>query len=327
MKRKKTSFSSKTIQLISERDISLAVGAVSKIARNQGFSMMKISEMTLSTSEIVTNAIKFAGHGKITIIKTKNKRGIEICVKDKGPGIKKNRRKYGLGLGIASAKRQMDEFHITSKLGKGTTVTMLKYLPIPEEEIEYGVVSLADPQNKINGDAYVIKEIKGENVLLAVIDGLGQGLKAHKISNILMDYIEEHCTLELDKLVRACHRYLKEGGWYSGVAIGLLLLKPRSLEYIGVGDTFAKIWGKNRKSLYNKGGIVGMSDLPPIQIQKYNYSDTIAIVMCSDGIRDIFEADDLPLEKHTQKIADHIMNEYAREQGDATALVIKRKAK
>jgi hypothetical protein len=48
--------------------------------------------------------------------------------------------------------------------------------------------------------------------------------------------------------------------------------------------------------------------------------------MCSDGISPRFSGDKgLPLDKSAQHIADFIMENYIREYGDATVLVVKRK--
>jgi serine/threonine-protein kinase RsbT len=55
--------------------------------------------------------------------------------RDTGPGIADVARAMevgyssarGLGRGLPGARRLMDEFEITSKLGKGTTITMKKW--------------------------------------------------------------------------------------------------------------------------------------------------------------------------------------------------------
>jgi serine/threonine-protein kinase RsbT len=38
----------------------------------------------------------------------------------------------GMGLGLPGARRLMDEFEIDSEVGRGTTVTMRKWLPSRE---------------------------------------------------------------------------------------------------------------------------------------------------------------------------------------------------
>ena len=64
------------------------------------------------------------------------RRGILIVAQDDGPGIPDidlaMRDGYStarsLGVGLPGARRVMDEFELVSALGKGTTVTMKKWL-------------------------------------------------------------------------------------------------------------------------------------------------------------------------------------------------------
>jgi serine/threonine-protein kinase RsbT len=61
--------------------------------------------------------------------------GIEIVVRDNGPGISDIRQAMGegftsgngMGLGLPGTKRLMDEFEIESTVGTGTTVTVRKW--------------------------------------------------------------------------------------------------------------------------------------------------------------------------------------------------------
>ena len=61
--------------------------------------------------------------------------GVTIVASDVGPGIEDLRRALedgfttygGLGLGLGGCRRLMDEFAISSEVGRGTTVTMSKW--------------------------------------------------------------------------------------------------------------------------------------------------------------------------------------------------------
>jgi serine/threonine-protein kinase RsbT len=60
---------------------------------------------------------------------------VQIVARDAGPGIPDIGRALtdgystydGLGLGLAGARRLMDEFAVASEPGRGTTVTMTKW--------------------------------------------------------------------------------------------------------------------------------------------------------------------------------------------------------
>jgi serine/threonine-protein kinase RsbT len=61
---------------------------------------------------------------------------VTVVARDSGPGIADVAEAlrdgfstyHGLGLGLPGARRLMDEFDIVSEKGKGTTVTMAKWL-------------------------------------------------------------------------------------------------------------------------------------------------------------------------------------------------------
>ena len=155
-----------TIKFSNETDTVEVRDVAYEIASGMGFDKTGCAEVALAVSEIVGNAVKFAGKGNIIIRLSGNKKCLEIIVQDNGHGIKNIKKAMeegyssiaaSLGVGISAAGRSMDELSIKSKNGQGTKVFMKKYLPIPEEEIEYGIVSLNDERYTVNGDAYVIK--------------------------------------------------------------------------------------------------------------------------------------------------------------------------
>ncbi|MGH2625431.1 MAG: ATP-binding protein, partial [Anaerolineales bacterium] len=84
------------------------------------------------------NILLYAGTGEILLrpVIQGERRGLVIVAEDHGPGIPDvglalqdgYSTSGGLGLGLPGAKRLMDEFDITSANGKGTTVTMKKWV-------------------------------------------------------------------------------------------------------------------------------------------------------------------------------------------------------
>ncbi len=86
---------------------------------------------------MVRNVVRFADYGqmRVGIIGDGVRRGVSIVIRDVGPGIPDVGRALddgfstygGMGLGLPGSRRLMDEFHIASEVGKGTTVTMTKW--------------------------------------------------------------------------------------------------------------------------------------------------------------------------------------------------------
>jgi serine/threonine-protein kinase RsbT len=109
-----------------------------EIAAQLGFSNCDLTLIATAISEIARNAVEYASGGDIvlTSIKEGNKRGLKIVVSDEGPGIADvptvMRDGYssgaGLGIGLPGARRLVDDFEINSEIGKGTVVTMKKWV-------------------------------------------------------------------------------------------------------------------------------------------------------------------------------------------------------
>ena len=108
------------------------------LASMAGFSHSNLTIIATAISEIARNIVEYATEGEviITLINDASKKGVEIVAADQGPGIADvstvMRDGYstgkGLGIGLPGARRLMDEFEIASEIGKGTTVTMKKWV-------------------------------------------------------------------------------------------------------------------------------------------------------------------------------------------------------
>jgi serine/threonine-protein kinase RsbT len=108
-----------------------------EIAQSIGFSGSDLTLIATAISEIARNIVVYAHHGEMSLsIAEKNgKRGLLVVARDEGPGISDIERAMrdgystgnSLGLGLPGARRLMDDFEISSTVGRGTTVTMRKW--------------------------------------------------------------------------------------------------------------------------------------------------------------------------------------------------------
>jgi len=120
-----------------EFDIISARARARIFAEALGFGIVDQTRIATAVSEIARNALIHGGGGKMILRTSKDKKGLEIVIVDEGPGVPNIDRVMGheyskpggLGLGLAGAKRLMDEFYFESKPGVGTKVTMRKWLP------------------------------------------------------------------------------------------------------------------------------------------------------------------------------------------------------
>ena len=125
------------VSINEETDIVVARQQGRELAKQLGFSESELTVIATAISELTRNIVDYAGHGEVIIkvIGGESKHGVEIIAHDNGPGIPNVELAmqdgystgHGLGLGLPGVKRLMDEFEITSQVGKGTTVVVKKW--------------------------------------------------------------------------------------------------------------------------------------------------------------------------------------------------------
>src|ERR1041384_986566 len=126
------------VAISSAADIVTARREGRTLATALGFNGSDLTLIATSISEVARNIVDHAKRGEIILapVHQGNKYGIAIIARDEGPGIPDvslamqygySSRK-GLGVGLPGAKWLMDDFDIDSKVGKGTTVIMKKWM-------------------------------------------------------------------------------------------------------------------------------------------------------------------------------------------------------
>lgn len=125
------------IEIVSSEGIVAARQKVRELATNMGFSAVDQTRIATAVSELARNIFIFAGKGTIAIFALQgDRKGVQILCEDDGPGIADIELAMSdgystaksLGLGLPGARRLMDEFRIESEPGKGTRVTITKWL-------------------------------------------------------------------------------------------------------------------------------------------------------------------------------------------------------
>lgn len=121
----------------SDQDIVLARQQGRTLATELGFGPGDATLIATAISELARNIVSYARKGQITIKKVNgvNREGLSIIASDNGPGIPDIRQAMrdgfstsgSLGLGLPGVRRLMDEFEITSELGRGTRVVVKKW--------------------------------------------------------------------------------------------------------------------------------------------------------------------------------------------------------
>ena len=122
----------------SEMEVTLAVLEVARRCELAGFDATASRKIATAASELARNILKYAGRGELRLraIEELGRRGVQIDSLDDGPGIAdieaalRDQFSTGgtLGLGLPGVRRLMDDFDIASSPGRGTRVTVRKWL-------------------------------------------------------------------------------------------------------------------------------------------------------------------------------------------------------
>src|SRR5215469_18353622 len=125
------------VPIRTEIDVVIARQRARELASQLRFSSSELTLIATAISEVARNIVIYAGAGEITfrIVEQGPRRGLVVFASDKGPGIADIERAMqdgystsrGLGIGLPGSKRLMDEFAVSSEVGKGTVVTMTKW--------------------------------------------------------------------------------------------------------------------------------------------------------------------------------------------------------
>lgn len=126
-----------SLSIQKEQDVVPFRNRVKEYAVKIGMSLVNQTKLITAASELVRNMLKYGGGGStlIEVVSKGRENGIRLTFVDKGPGIKdiEQAMKDGfstgksLGLGLPGTKRLVSEFDIKSMVGKGTTVTIIKW--------------------------------------------------------------------------------------------------------------------------------------------------------------------------------------------------------
>jgi len=132
-----TSGSELVVPIRTEIDVVIARQRARELASELRFSSSELTLIATAISEVARNIVIYAGAGEITlrIVEQGQRRGLVVFASDRGPGIADIERAMqdgystsrGLGIGLPGSKRLMDEFAVSSEVGKGTVVTMTKW--------------------------------------------------------------------------------------------------------------------------------------------------------------------------------------------------------
>lgn len=126
------------VAINNESDIVTARQEGRRLAAHRGFSSTEQTLIATAISELARNIVEYAKRGEIVLaaIEREGRRGVWIVARDQGPGISDIglamrdgwSTAKSLGMGLPGTRRLMDEFDLESAPGKGTSVSVKKWV-------------------------------------------------------------------------------------------------------------------------------------------------------------------------------------------------------
>ena len=125
------------VRITTDDDIVTARQEGRRLSATLGFSSTDLTLIATAISEVARNIRLYAEQGdvQLKLVRERDREGIVVVARDKGPGIKDVELAMqdgyssggSSGLGLPGSRRLMDDFEIRSRPGKAVTVTMKKW--------------------------------------------------------------------------------------------------------------------------------------------------------------------------------------------------------
>ena len=126
-----------TLPLTAEQHVVSARQMVRQLAQKCGLSLVDQTKLVTAASELARNTVKYGGGGDMhwEIRRQGGRCGVHLRFVDEGPGIPDLEQAMtdgwtsgaGLGMGLSGAKRLVNDFHIQTAVGSGTTVEITRW--------------------------------------------------------------------------------------------------------------------------------------------------------------------------------------------------------
>jgi len=188
--------------------------------------------------------------------------------------------------------------------------------------IEYGVAVKPLAGEPFCGDAYLVRMLN-DDLLLAVIDGIGHGRQAARAADVALAVLEKHLAEPLEELIERCHRALTNE---RGVAMSVMSIQPERnlVNWLGVGN----VWGglivagvhrnERWKSMPLHRGIVG-DRLPRLRAREVAIAPGDWLVLATDGVRADFDGE-IAMNGPPRAVASRILTRHFKGNDDALVL-------
>jgi anti-sigma regulatory factor (Ser/Thr protein kinase) len=315
-------------------DVAEARRLASRFAGELDFDDVGTTNVSLVATELATNLIKHAKHGRILarLLNRGDDVGVELLALDQGPGIADLaqclRDGYSTagssGTGLGAVKRLTQQFDIHSIPGKGTAVLARfwakKPKPADRGKMEFGAICLPVHGEKVSGDGWGVESVRGK-CTCTVADGLGHGPDAAIAAHAALAMAKEYRESSPAELVERAHGALRST---RGAALAVAQIDPagKLVRFCGVGNITATILSNGEvRHLVSHNGIVGQ-EARKISEFTYPWRADSLLIMHSDGLTARWDLRAYPalIRRHPGLVAGVLSRDFSRGRDDATVL-------
>jgi anti-sigma regulatory factor (Ser/Thr protein kinase) len=323
--------------LLDERSqVGSARRAAVDLAKSYGFDDEQAGKIGLAVTEVASNVLKHAGHGRLLLraLLSDGIGGVEVIALDKGPGIadvsaslRDGHSTSGtLGGGLGALARMSESFEIFTQPGRGTAVRLelwAKPLPARARPFEVGGLCIPTHGEVVSGDDWAVEEWRDQlSVLLA--DGLGHGLSAHEAARAATDAFRAHPQHEPGAILDTCHGALARTRG-AAVAVAKVIASAERGVFAGVGNIVCRVEASTaNRHLVSHNGTVGHT-MRKVQEFAFPWPRGALLVLHSDGLGTHWDFGAYPglTARHPGLIAAVLYRDYDRGRDDASVVVIR----
>lgn len=307
-----------------------------QLAAECRFDEVVAGRLALVVTELATNLVKHAKHGRLWLTARPEHRDVEVIAVDEGPGIADIERSLGdgystsgtPGTGLGAVRRLAQRFDVHSSVPGGTIVLARVRLDEADAATSVtcsGAVSLAAPHERVCGDGWGFAQ-DGECAALMLADGLGHGPDAAEAAAVALETFADEPFLAPRDLLQRAHIALRRT---RGAAIMVLQADAGAgtVRSAGAGNVMARlVSGTSDRTVLCQNGTAGVTMRTPDETTTA-WPPHALLVVYSDGIESRWKAEALvPLLGRDPVLAAALLTrDHCRGRDDATVAVLRRK--
>jgi stage II sporulation protein E len=171
--------------------------------------------------------------------------------------------------------------------------SLIEFKSAPIYNIIFGYSAQSKSNQEISGDNYSLLKIDDSKYLMALCDGMGNGEKANKTSDLAINLIENFYKAGFDnEIILSCVNKLlslNNEDNFTALDIGVIDLRKNFADFVKLGAPYGFIKHSDSVSIINGGALpIGILDEVKPEISKMTITNNDMVIMMTDGITEAF---------------------------------------